>query len=113
MAIKFRLKGLAETFIDTLKCPCCGCVASENGDQQFRTDLSKVTTVGIVVVVQCLKCSEIFVPGNQRRGIVNSKELHTAVEVDCKRTGEKVITSVDAVVAEAERLNAQRHNQVH
>jgi hypothetical protein len=33
MALKFRLKGLAETFVDTITCPCCSAVGVD--DQNF------------------------------------------------------------------------------
>jgi phosphate/sulfate permease len=35
MGLKFRLKGLAETFIDKLKCPGCGNNGGEEGDNGF------------------------------------------------------------------------------
>ena len=49
MALKFRLKGLAETFVDSITCPCCGVVGVD--DQNFTTELTKVTYQGIIVVV--------------------------------------------------------------
>ena len=50
MALKFRLRGLAETFIDEITCPCCGNVG--NDDENFETEHTKVTYDGIIVVVK-------------------------------------------------------------
>ena len=47
MALKFRLKGLAETFIDEISCPGCGLAGAD--DQNFATELTKVTFDGIIV----------------------------------------------------------------
>ena len=66
MALKFRLKGLAETFVDAITCPCCGVMGVD--DQHFTTELTKVTYQGIIVVVQCRDCKEIFVPNSQKLG---------------------------------------------
>ncbi len=111
MALKFRLKGLAETFIDEIHCPCCG--SSGKDDQYFSTELTKVTFEGIVVVVQCRSCAEIFVPTQQRLGILDPVALRHAVEKDIRETGEPALPTVVAVRLSAERMNAERKNPLH
>ncbi|MBX7145568.1 MAG: hypothetical protein K1X79_14045 [Oligoflexia bacterium] len=111
MALKFRLKGLAETFIEEITCPCCGVIG--NDDQSFSTELTKVTFEGIIVVVQCKSCAEIFVPDSQRLGILNPDELRRAVEKDSTDTGEPLLPNLEAVQLSAERLNAMRKGEVH
>ena len=56
MALKFRLRGLAETFIESITCPKCKQVG--NDDQFFSTEFTKVTFDGIVVIVQCKNWSK-------------------------------------------------------
>lgn len=111
MALKFRLRGLAETFLDTIQCPKCGTCGSD--DEHFSTELSKVTFDGIVVVVQCKSCSEIFVPGTQRLGIINPEKLKDAVQKDSDETGEPILQNLTAVKLSVERLNAQRRGDIH
>lgn len=111
MALKFRLKGLAETFIDMISCPCCG--TSGNDDQYFTTELTKVTFEGIIVVVQCKSCGEIFVPDSQRLGILNPPELRNAVLKDSTETGEPLMSSREAVILNASKLNALRKGELH
>ena len=111
MALKFRLKGLAETFIDSITCPACG--VSGKDDELFSTELTKVTFDGIVVVVQCRGCGEIFVPDTQRFGILNPTELKRAVEKDVRDTGEAPLLDVRAVRLNVEKLNAERKNGMH
>jgi C4-type Zn-finger protein len=111
MALKFRLKGLAETFIETITCPCCGVIG--NDDQYFTTELTKVTFEGIIVVVQCRSCSEIFVPDTQRLGVLNPEDLKLAVEKDSVDTGEAVMPSYKSVKLNAEKLNAVRKGALH
>ena len=111
MALKFRLRGLAETFIDNIVCPCCG--ARGNDDQEFSTELTKVTFEGIIVVVQCRSCGEIFVPNTQRLGVLNPDELRRAVERDHDDTGEPLYAGLKAVKLSAERMNALRKGEVH
>ncbi|MGI6681384.1 MAG: hypothetical protein ACOX3T_07905 [Bdellovibrionota bacterium] len=106
MAIKFRLKGLAETFIDEITCPYCGLKGADDSD--FLTDLSKVTFAGIVVVAQCKACGEIFVPENQRLGIVNYSALKSAVIQDAEDTGDVVYENIANVRLSAEKLNQER-----
>ena len=111
MALKFRLKGLAETFIEEIVCPCCN--TTGNDDQSFTTELTKVTYDGIIVVVQCKSCAEIFVPSTQRLGVLNPDELKKAVQKDSDDTGEAVMPGVDAVKLNAEKLNAMRKGELH
>jgi hypothetical protein len=111
MALKFRLKGLAETFIDAISCPGCG--ASGHDDENFSTEFSKVTYEGIVVVAQCRTCSEIFVPTAQRLGVISPQRLKDAVKKDAEETGEKILSDLTAVKLAAERLNAQRKGDIH
>jgi hypothetical protein len=106
MALKFRLKGLAETFIEEITCPACGTFG--NDDHYFATELTKVTYDGIIVVLQCKSCGEIFVPDTQRLGILNSAELRRAVDKDSFETGEPITPNFHSVRLSAERLNAQR-----
>lgn len=111
MALKFRLRGLAETFIDSIKCPGCG--KHGNDDQDFATELTKVTFEGIIVIVQCRHCDEIFVPDTQRLGVLNPSELKKAVTKDHYDSGEPLLKDLQAVKVSAERLNALRKGGVH
>ena len=111
MALKFRLKGLAETFIDHITCPGCGVTGSD--DEHFATDHTRVTLDGIIVVAQCRACAEIFVPDLQRLGVLSIDDLRTAVEKDAVETGEPILTGLDAVRLNAERLNALRKGDLH
>jgi len=111
MALKFRLRGLAETLLDEITCPCCA--ARGNDETTFSTELTKVTLEGIIVVAQCRSCSEIFVPATQRLGVLNPGELQAAVHRDAADTGEPVFPSYRAVKLSAERLNAQRKGELH
>ena len=111
MALKFRLRGLAETFIDSITCPGCSVVGSD--DQNFATELSRVTFDGIVVVVQCKACSEIFVPVAQRLGVINPEKLRDAVQKDAEETGEPILKDYTAVKLSIEKMNAQRRGDIH
>jgi hypothetical protein len=111
MALKFRLRGLAETLIDMIKCPKCA--STGNDDTNFTTDLTKVTYDGIIVVVQCRTCAEIFVPDTQRLGILNPDALRKAVEKDSYDTGQPVTPSIHAVRLVAEKMNAARKGELH
>ncbi len=112
MPLKFRLKGLAETFVDTICCPSCGHDGGDTGDQGFHTDLTRVTYDGIIVVVQCGSCAEIFVPTNQRLGVINSRKLRSAVERDSITTGQQIFPSLDSVKLDVERIKANREGKV-
>jgi hypothetical protein len=111
MALKFRLRGLAETFIDDMTCPCCGQQGTD--DEQFSTEFTRVTLEGIVAIVQCKGCREIFVPRTQRLGILNPAALRQAVEKDSRDTGEPILEGVFAVRLSAEKLNAERKGDLH
>ena len=113
MSLKFRLKGLAETFIDKITCPKCGHDGGEEGDKGFYTELTKVTYDGIVVVVRCGVCDLIFVPTNQRHGIINNQKLRAAVERDSSNTGQPILQSMKDVQLDVEKLNAQRQRNFH
>lgn len=113
MPFKFRLRGLAETFVNNLVCPNCGFDAGEKGESNVVTDLSRVTYDGIVVVIQCESCSHIFVPDGQRLGIINSQRLRSALEADGQKTGEPILPTLQAVKLEVERMNALKRNGVH
>ena len=113
MAIKFRLKGLAETFIEHISCPECSHDGGEQGNTGFFTDLTRVTFDGIIVVVRCGICGHIFVPNGQRLGIINSKRLRDAVAKDSLVTGQPIFSDAEAVRLEVERLNAERQKEVH
>ena len=111
MALKFRLRGLAETFVDSITCPSCGCLGSD--DQNFSTEFTKVTYEGIIVVVQCKSCNEIFVPNTQRLGVLDCAALKVAVEKDSRDSGESALAGLEAVRLSAEQLNAQRKGCMH
>ena len=111
MALKFRLKGLAETFVDTITCPCCGVLGVD--DQHFTTELTKVTYQGIIVVVQCRDCKEIFVPNSQKLGVLDNFALRGAVEKDSVDSGEAIMNGITAVRLSAEKLNAVRKGCMH
>ena len=113
MPLKFRLKGLAETFVDNLKCPCCGHDGGDEGDQGFKTELTRVTFDGIIVVVLCELCSHVFIPRDQRFGVINSQKLRNAVERDSVNTGQPLFANIESVRLEVERLNAEREQNVH
>lgn len=113
MPLKFRLKGLAETFIDNLRCPKCGHDGGEDGEQGFQTDLTRVTLDGIIVVISCSVCSQVFVPDGQRLGVINHGRLRAAVEKDSITTGQPVLSSITEVRLEVERINAERKTGVH
>lgn len=110
MSLRFRLKGLAETFIEEICCPCCGHTGKD--DQFFSTELTRVTFDGIVVIAQCKVCSEVFVPGTQRLGIVSQKALREAVEKDLLLTGEVTFATLKDVHETVSKMNAERRGQV-
>lgn len=112
MPLKFRLKGLAETFVDEIRCACCGHDGGEEGDKDFYTELTKVTYDGIVVVIQCGVCGNVFVPDKQRNGVINSERLRNAVERDSVNTGQPILPNRESVRLEVERLNAERNDEV-
>jgi hypothetical protein len=111
MALKFRVKGMAETFLESITCPHCG--ISGPDDQHFATEYTKVTLEGIIVVVQCKSCSEIFVPQCQRLGVLDYSALCAAVEKDSEDSGHAILDGINAVRLSAERLNAERKGALH
>lgn len=111
MALKFRVKGLAETFLESIQCPCCGVAGPD--DQYFATENTKVTLEGIIVVVQCKVCGEIFVPCSQRLGVLDYPALCTAVEKDSVDSGGAIMTGIAAVRLSAEKMNAERKGNLH
>lgn len=111
MALKFRLRGLAETFIEEATCPGCGALG--NDDSFFATDHTRVTCQGIVVVIECRRCGEIFVPSSQRLGVLNPSELRQAVEKDSRDTGEPILPDIEAVRIRVEKMNALRKGDLH
>jgi hypothetical protein len=110
MALKFRLKGLAETFIDEITCPECGVHGDD--DTYFVTEFTRVTYEGIVVVAECKSCGEIFVPGLQRLGVLDPPALRDAVERDHLETGEPLYKGFKDIRLVAERLNAQKKGEI-
>lgn len=113
MPLKFRLKGLAETFVDIIRCPQCGHDGGDQGDQSFYTDLTKVTYDGIIVVIQCGICGLIFVPEEQRLGVLDFRKLRAAVDKDGVTTGQPVYSTLGTVKLDVEKLNAARNDAVH
>jgi len=111
MALKFRLKGLAETFLEQICCPGCGTLESD--DSKFSTELTRVTYEGIIVVVQCRSCREIFVPGTQRLGVLDPEALRNAVDRDSAETGEPLLPDSSSVKLNVEKLNALRRGDLH
>jgi hypothetical protein len=112
MPLKFRLKGLAETFVDVIRCPECGHDGGEGGDQGFQTDLTRVTYQGIIVVISCGVCNAIFVPEGQRLGVINSQKLRSAVEKDSQTTGQPIYCNLAEVRLEVEKLNAAKDDKM-
>ncbi len=113
MPLKFRLKGLAETFVDAIRCPGCGHDGGDDGDQGFQTELTRVTFEGIIVVISCAHCGKIFVPEGQRLGVINSQKLRHAVEKDSATTGQPIFPGIQSVKLEVEKLNAAKNNEMH
>ncbi len=111
MALRFRLKGLAETYVEEVTCPCCNCDGSD--ESFFATEHTKVTYEGIVVVLQCKNCDEIFIPNNQHLGIIDQSELRSAVTTDHQKTGEPLFSDLRDVLLDTERLNASRKGMIH
>lgn len=113
MPLKFRLKGLAETFVDNIRCAGCGHDGGVDGDEGFGTSLTRVTFEGIIAVIRCDYCGNVFVPQDQKLGIIDSSKLHDAVQKDSLDTGEPVYPTLESVKLDVERQNAERVNGVH
>lgn len=110
MALKFRLKGLAETFLEELTCPGCGNRGKD--DELFSTEMTRVTFDGIVVIAECKICGELFVPTTQRLGVISQQQLRLAVEKDLEMTGEHALTTLGDVRVNVQRMNAERRGQI-
>jgi len=114
MSLKFRLRGLAETFVDEIVCPCCeNEIKEEKNGKSLSTEHTKVTLSGIVVVVQCGVCQHVFVPQQQKFGVINTQRLQLAVERDSQNTGQPVYRDMKCVKVEVERINAVNSSKMH
>jgi hypothetical protein len=113
MALKFRLRGLAETFVDQVVCPCCGHEVKDENDTSLSTEHTKVTLSGIVVVVQCGACQFVFIPIEQKFGVINTQRLQSAVERDSQNSGQPVFKGLSCVKVEVERINAHNTMKMH
>ena len=113
MALRFRLKGLAETCLDRVICPECGHNCAGETHQGECTKLTKVTFDGIIVVIECAECGYVFVPKGQRFKVINQQQLRFAVEKDSFLTGEPLFTSLHMVHIEVEKLNMVKMNRLH
>lgn len=111
MALKFRLRGLAETFIEEICCPGCQHVGGD--EESFSTEHTRVTFDGIIVVMRCKSCEHVFVPDKQRLGVLNPSALKSAVEKDSLDTGEPIFDSMRAVKLAVERDAARDRGDVH
>jgi len=113
MALKFRLKGLAETFVDSIKCPSCNYDGGNEAEESFSTGHTRVTFEGIIVVMECPCCGLVFYPEGQKIGIVNPKKLRTAVERDYAEVPGAIVPTIEEIKLDIEKLNAERNDQVH
>ena len=113
MPLRFRLRGLAETFVDRVSCPRCRYDGGDDGDSNFLTEHTRVTYDGIIVVIECRVCGHIFVPDGQRLGVINSDKLKKAVKTDSASTGQPILTSLSSVRLEVEKLNAEKRAGLH
>lgn len=113
MALKFRLRGLAETFVEDIVCPCCGHEVKDDGEGAVSTEHTKVTLSGIVVVVKCGLCQFVFIPVEQKFGVINIDRLHSAVERDSQNSGQPVYKDLNCVKVEVERINAANTEKMH
>ena len=67
-----------------------------------------MTLDGIVAVIECLLCGNIFVPEGQKLGVINNGRLRDAVENDSKVTGLPILEGLQEVSLDIEKLNAIR-----
>lgn len=110
MALRFRLKNLAETVIEELKCPGCGLIA--NDEKLFSTDLTRLTVDGIVVIAECRCCGEVFVPIGQRTGIMDVRNFRQVIQNEYGDSSLKAPSRL-TMQMEAEKLNAIRRHGLH
>lgn len=113
MALKFRLRGLAETFVEEIVCPCCSAEMKADNESAISTEHTKVTLSGIVVVVKCPSCNHVFIPHEQKFGVINTQRLQSAVERDSVNTGQPVMRGLSCVKVEVERINAVKSAKMH
>ncbi|MCS6894465.1 MAG: hypothetical protein NZO16_07885 [Deltaproteobacteria bacterium] len=111
MALRFKLRRVAETYIDYIECPNCG-YSSEEIDK-FTTELTRVTFEGIVVVCRCGICGEIFLPANQRVGVISFKNLKELILRDSRKRGVAIYRNVRDVKIYVDYLNAVRRGEIH
>lgn len=110
VGLKFRLRGLAQTFLTRIVCPGCKYRSSE--PEGFGTDGSRVTFIGIVVVAECKCCGEFFVPDGQRFEVLDAPKLIELVKKDWVVTGGPEHRTVWDVELHTERLNAERRGRL-
>ncbi len=111
MALRFKLRRVAETYIENIECPNCGW--SSDDIEGFTTELTRVTFEGIVVVCRCAKCGEIFLPCNQRIGVISFKRLKEIILRDARIRGVAIYRNIRDVMSYVEFLNASRRGEIH
>ncbi|MCS6961345.1 MAG: hypothetical protein NZT61_02425 [Deltaproteobacteria bacterium] len=111
MALRFKLKRIAETYIDYIECPSCGHYSEEI--DKFTTELTRVTFEGIVVVCRCGICGEIFLPRNQRIGVISFKNLRDLILRDARKRAVAIYRNIEDVKIYANYLNAVRRGEIH
>ena len=110
MALRFKLKNLAETVIEEIKCPNCGQIS--NDEQMFSTELTRLTSDGIIVMAECRCCGEVFVPGGQKNGILDARTFRQVVQTEYLESDLPVPTRY-SVQLEAEKLTAIKRYGLH
>jgi hypothetical protein len=110
VALRFKLKNLAETVIEELKCPGCGLIA--NDEQLFSTDLTRLTKDGIIVMAECRCCGEVFIPTGQRTGIMDVINFREVINREYSDESFPA-PSRNSMELEAEKLNAIRRYGLH
>jgi hypothetical protein len=110
MALRFKLKNIAETVIEELKCPGCGLIA--NDEKLFSTDMTRLTVDGIVVVAECRCCGEVFIPIGQRTGIMDVRNFREVIKSEYGHA-KGPAPSRQSMEMEAEKLNAIKRYGLH
>ena len=110
MALRFKLKNIAETVIEELKCPGCGLIA--NDEKLFSTDMTRLTVDGIVVCAECRCCGEVFIPIGQRTGIMDVRNFREVIKSEYGHT-KRPAPSRQSMEMEAEKLNAIKRYGLH